>query len=80
MAPIAAFFLSGLKVGGLIMQRAVGLESTVVEAIQGLVIIFVAASLALQFDRDDWRRFLVRRKLLDAGFAQSATNPSGGKS
>ena len=79
MAPISAFFLSGLKVGGLIMQRAVGLESTVVEAIQGLVIIFVAASLAFRFDRGNWRRFLERRRLLDAGLAQGATNHVGGK-
>lgn len=66
MAPISAFFLSGLKTGGLIMQRAVGLESTVVEAIQGLVIIFVAGSLAFRFDRIAWRRFFERRAELDA--------------
>jgi simple sugar transport system permease protein len=77
LAPIAAFFLSGLKVGGLIMQRAVGLESTVVEAIQGLVIIFVAASLAFQFDRNKWRRLLERRRLLDAALAAQPSTRSG---
>ena len=36
------------------MQRAVGLESTVVEAIQGLLIIFVAASLAFRCSKANW--------------------------
>lgn len=76
MAPLAAFFLSGLKVGGLIMQRAVGLESTVVEAIQGLVIIFVAASLAFRFDSTVWRRILDRRRGLDASLANGTPNNS----
>ena len=66
LAPLAAFFLSGLKSGALMMQRAVGLESTVVEAIQGLVIIFVAASVAFSGRRSSWRRFLRRRRNLDA--------------
>ena len=65
LAPLAAFFLSGLKSGALVMQRAVGLESTIVEAIQGLVIIFVAASLAFSGQRTFWRRFLDRRRNLD---------------
>ena len=65
LAPLSAFFLSGLKSGGLVMQRAVGLESTVVEAIQGLVIICVAASLAFSYHRTFWRRFLNRRRNLD---------------
>ncbi len=79
-APVAAFFLSGLKVGGLIMQRAVGLESTVVEAIQGLLIIFVAASLAFRFDRGNWRRLLERRQLLETGLAGGIANKSGDRS
>lgn len=66
LAPLSAFFLSGLKAGALVMQRAVGLESTVVEAIQGLVIIFVAASLAFTYDRTFWRRILRDRfRLID---------------
>lgn len=77
LAPIAAFFLSGLKVGGLIMQRAVGLESTVVEAIQGLVIIFVATSLAFGFDRGAWLRLLERRRRLDASLGVGPTSRSG---
>lgn len=77
--PLAAFFLSGLKVGGLIMQRAVGLESTVVEAIQGLVIILVAASLAFRFDRTAWRRFFERRRALEAQLAGETPSRSGGQ-
>jgi len=45
-APLSAFFLAGLSAGAGTMQRAVGVEGAVVEAIQGLVILFVAASLA----------------------------------
>lgn len=62
LAPFAAFFLSGLKAGALVMQRAVGLESTVIEAIQGLVIIFVAASLSLKYDAQKWAAHLIRRR------------------
>ena len=66
LAPLAAFFLAGLKAGALVMQRAVGLQSTVVEAIQGLVIIFVAASLGLRYDSRKWAaRLMRRRKNLD---------------
>lgn len=66
IAPIAAFFLAGLSAGALVMQRAVGLQSTVVEAIQGLVIILVAASLGLQLKDGGWSRLWKRRKKLDA--------------
>lgn len=65
LAPIAAFFLSGLKAGALMMQRATGLESTVIEAIQGLVIIFVAASLGLKYDMQKWAARLRGRERLD---------------
>lgn len=44
-APISAFFLAGLSAGAGVMQRAVGVEGSVVEAIQGIVVLFVAASL-----------------------------------
>jgi len=79
LAPLSAFFLSGLKAGALVMQRAVGLESTVVEAIQGLVIIFVAASLAFTYDRTFWNRFLERRRNLEAklGDANSTEKQEG---
>lgn len=46
LAPISALFLAGLKSGASVMQRAAGVEGTVVDAIVGLVVIFVAASLA----------------------------------
>ncbi|MCB2128707.1 MAG: ABC transporter permease [Rhodobacteraceae bacterium] len=65
LAPLAAFFLSGLKAGALVMQRATGLESTVIEAIQGLVIIFVAASLGLKLDAEKWAARLRGRERLD---------------
>ena len=70
--PVSALFLSGLKAGAQGMQRAVGLQSTVVEAIQGLVIIFVAASLAFKYDPIYWRRLLDRRKGLDEALAAEA--------
>lgn len=45
LAPLSAFFLAGLSAGAGTMQRAVGVEGSVVEAIQGIVVLFVAASL-----------------------------------
>lgn len=42
--PVAALLMSGLKAAANGMQRTVGIESTVVDAIQGLIVIFVAAS------------------------------------
>lgn len=48
LAPVSAFFLAGLSAGGGMMQRAVGVDSSVVEAIQGLVVLFVAASLVVR--------------------------------
>jgi simple sugar transport system permease protein len=72
LVPVSALFLSGLKAGAQSMQRAAGLQSTVVEAIEGLVIIFVAASLAFKFDPIYWRRLLDRRKGLDEALAAEA--------
>ncbi len=60
--PAAALFLSGLKAGAQLMQRSVGVESTVVDAIQGLVVIFVAAGLAVRFRDSRWARALARRR------------------
>lgn len=74
LAPLAAFFLAGLKAGALSMQRAVGLESTVIEAIQGLVIIFVAASLGLKYNAEKWARFRRRRQRLDTELGDSFAN------
>ena len=48
------------------MQRAVGVETTVVEAIQGLVVIFIAAGLAIKYDETVWARILRGRKELGA--------------
>lgn len=45
----AAFFLSGLRSGANEMQRGTGAPSTVVEAIFGLIVIFVAMSVAFKF-------------------------------
>jgi simple sugar transport system permease protein len=61
-AAVAALFLSGLKAGANIMQRAVGVETTVVEAIKGLVVIFIAAGLAIRYNESFWARVLRRRK------------------
>lgn len=58
---LAAAFLGGLRSGAGIMQRAVGIDATVVEAIQGLVVIFVAMGLAFRFERTYWARVLQRR-------------------
>jgi general nucleoside transport system permease protein len=66
LIPIAALFLSGLKAGAQLMQRAAGVESTVVDAIQGLVVIFVAAGLALRFQDSSWARLLARRRAAEA--------------
>ncbi|MDO5898100.1 ABC transporter permease [Agrobacterium sp. Azo12] len=69
MSVIAAFFLSGLKSGALMMQRAIGLESTVVDAVIGIVIICVAASQAFTFKADQWRAWFARRQRLNAALA-----------
>jgi simple sugar transport system permease protein len=45
LAPLATLFLSGLKAGASAMQRGAGIPGTVVDAIQGMVVILVAASL-----------------------------------
>ena len=65
LVPISALFLSGLKAGAQVMQRAMGLESTIVEAITGLVVIFVAASLAFRFDPQWWKLKLKGRRELN---------------
>ncbi len=56
-----------LKAGANIMQRAVGVETTVVEAIKGLVVIFIAAGLAIRYRESFWARALKRRKSAAAG-------------
>jgi simple sugar transport system permease protein len=63
---LAALFLGGLRSGANIMQRAEGVPTTVVDTIQGLVIIFVAASLAFRFEQSRWAALWRGRKELDA--------------
>ncbi len=45
LAPISAFFLAGLSAGAGTMQRAVGVEGSIIEVIEGLVVLFVAAAI-----------------------------------
>lgn len=59
---VAATFLAGLESGANMMQRAVGVPVTVIEAIKGLTVIFVAASLAFTFQRSYWAKALQRRR------------------
>jgi simple sugar transport system permease protein len=76
---IAAAFLGGLRSGAGIMQRAVGVDTTVVEAIQGLVVIFVAMGLAFRFERTYWARVLKRRKRVEAELGGAAGEDAGGE-
>ena len=45
LATFSAFFLAGLSTGAQYMQRAIGLDVTAIEALRGLIVIFVAAGL-----------------------------------
>lgn len=65
LVPISALFFSGLRSGAQFMQRAVGVDSTVIDAIQGLVVIFVAASLAIRFNESRWGKILARRRSME---------------
>jgi ABC-type uncharacterized transport system permease subunit len=69
LVPVAALFFSGLRSGAQFMQRAVGVDSTVIDAIQGLVVLFVAASLAIRFSDSRWGKILARRRALEAAIA-----------
>lgn len=62
---IAATFMAGLESGANMMQRAIGVPVTVVEAIKGLVVMFVAASLAFSFQTSAWARVLQKRQDLN---------------
>jgi len=66
---VAALFLGGLRSGANIMQRAVGVPTTVVEAIQGLVVIFVAASAAFRFENSYLAAAWRRRRAVEAALA-----------
>ncbi len=63
---LSAFFIAGLRSGANIMQRAVGVPVTVIEAIQGLVILFVAVSLAFRTHSGFIGRVLARRRAMEA--------------
>jgi len=69
---VAAAFLGGLRSGAGIMQRAVGVDTTVVEAIQGLVVIFIATGLAFHYENSVWARILRRRKEVQASLSARA--------
>lgn len=66
LVPVAALFFSGLRAGSQFMQRASGVDSTVIDAIQGLVVIFVAASLAIKFNESRWGKLLAQRRIPEA--------------
>jgi general nucleoside transport system permease protein len=68
-AILAALFLGGLRSGANIMQRAAGVPTTVVDTIQGLVVIFVATSLAFRFEESRWAMLWRRRKDMDTALA-----------
>ena len=72
IVPFTALFLAGLKAGAQLMQRATGVESTVVDAIQGLVVMFVAASLALRFQDTVWAQILAKRRDFEATLEKNA--------
>lgn len=74
LVPISALFLAGLKAGAQLMQRATGVESTVVDAIQGLVVMFVAASLALRFQDTVWAQILTKRRDNEAALENKRYN------
>ena len=74
LVPISALFLAGLKAGAQLMQRATGVESTVVDAIQGLVVMFVAASLALRFQDTVWAQILAKRRDNEAVIERKKSN------
>jgi len=68
---VAATFLAGLESGANIMQRSVGVPVTVIEAIEGLVVIFVAAGLAFNFRTSYWAKVLQRRRAMSADLQDS---------
>lgn len=64
-AIFSSLFIGGLRSGANMMQRAVGIETTVVEVIQGLVILFVAVSLAFRYRTSAFGRALKRREAVE---------------
>ncbi|MCW5222964.1 ABC transporter permease [Verminephrobacter aporrectodeae] len=60
-AALAGIFLAGLKVGANAMQRATGLPVSLVEALQGLIILCITVSAALPTIRFTWARMGARQ-------------------
>ena len=75
----AATFMAGLESGANIMQRATGVPVTVIEAIKGLVVIFVAAGLAFSFHQSSWARILRRRREIQATLSADARAAGEGR-
>ncbi|WP_205042035.1 ABC transporter permease [Rhodoligotrophos defluvii] len=63
---VAATFMAGLESGANMMQRAAGVPVTLVEALKGLIVIFVATGLAFSFQRSRWARLIERRRTMSA--------------
>ncbi|CAN5183767.1 ABC transporter permease [soil metagenome] len=76
LVPVSALFFSGLRSGAQFMQRAVGVDSTVIDAIQGLVVLFVAGSLAIRFSDTRWAKILARRRTMESTLTPEE-KPSG---
>ncbi|HUF43784.1 MAG TPA: ABC transporter permease [Aestuariivirgaceae bacterium] len=71
LAIVSAVFIAGLRSGANIMQRAVGVPVTVIEAIQGLVILFVATSLAFRYREGALGRLIAKRAEIDTELDQA---------
>lgn len=61
LAIVAALFMGGLQAGAGNMQRATGIDTTMVGALQGLIVLFVAVGLAFKYRPEKWARFLRSR-------------------
>ena len=74
LAIFSSMFIGGLRSGANMMQRAMGIETTVVEAIQGLVILFVAVSLAFRYRVSSIGSAIARRKELEQALEAQASD------
>jgi len=73
-AVFSAMFIGGLRSGANMMQRAMGIETTVVEAIQGLVILFVAVSLAFRYRVTSIGKAITRRKEMEQALEEQTSD------
>jgi ABC-type uncharacterized transport system permease subunit len=68
LIPLSGMFIAGLKAGAGSMQRGAGVDGTIVEAIQGLIVMFVAAGIAWKPSSISILAFLrTRRPLIAKG-------------